>query len=361
MDDFATVTLAGSGLTRRPWVREAKREADYLQRFDAATLWLDAVWTGREVRLICPRLNNLRRAVTGAGFALDGRPVRARFRHYDRHCIVSLAAPAPGARVSVRIGDWQAEGPVSLPDPRFDGKNVLLTLSKNNDPGWIEDWARFHVHHHGAEAAVFVDNGSDYGPEVAEAALRRGGVEPLVLVTRRPFGPRGKKPFANAELFLQFAVLNAVRWRYLQGARAVLNCDVDELVMSPGGSVFDRAVHSRFGYVAFPGRWVYPAPEVQGQTCHGAHDHVDVPPKRCPDKWCMVPSGPLRGYEWRQHMLERLPLPKAFRQRGVWFYHCRAVTDGWKSPTRARGAAGTVPDPDLRAALEAAGLPMRSA
>ncbi|WP_425073869.1 hypothetical protein [Sagittula sp. S175] len=360
MQDFATLTLDGSGLARVPRVRDAFREEDYLERFDAATLWVDAVWRDGVVRLICPRLNNLRGAVAGALFALDGRAVRGRVRNYDRHSVVALRCHEAPARVSVEIGGWRGESMVHRADSGLDGCNVLVTLSKDNDPAWIEDWVRFHVVHHGAEAVVFVDNGSAYGAEVIRAAIARAGIAPemaRVLVTDLPYGPRGKKPYANSELFLQFCVLNAVRHRFLWNARAVLNCDIDELVFCEG-SIFDRAVESRFGYVAFPGYWVHPEPGFEGFPSHRTHGYREDPRRECPDKWCMVPSGPLRGFEWRQHRLERLPFPSWFRG-AAGFWHCRNVTNGWKLLKRTRVQEATVPDAALQQAV--AVLPQRDA
>lgn len=363
MSEFATLSLEGSGLLRQPRVPGAKRAEGYLGQFDATTLWLDAVWTGDRVILVCPRLNNLEPLVKRARFALDGRAVRPRFRRYDRHTLILLPARARPDRVSVRIGAWQGETAVHGPDTAMDGRNVLMTLSRDNDPAWIEDWARFHVHHHGADAALLVDNGSAvHGPEAIRAALQRAGLNRItVLATPLPYGPRGLPPFVNAELFLQTGVLNVLQYRFLRGARAVLNCDVDELVMTPGRSVFDMAVQSRLGYVSFPGRWVHLPPGEQGWPSHARHTHVDDPARRCPAKWCIVPSGSMAGFQWRAHRLERLPLRRLFHAGDAWFYHCRNITNGWKSLRRMRVKRGTVPDPQLCAALEAACLPKRPA
>jgi hypothetical protein len=274
--------------------------------------------------------------------------------------VVTLKSDAVPERVAVRIGEWRGESAVTVAESGLDGMNVLVTLSKDNDLAWIEDWARYHVAAHGAEACVFVDNGSEaYGAAEIEAALLRAGLKEVrVLVTPLPYGPRGKKPYANSELFLQFCVLNAVRHRFLWRARAVLNCDIDEMVYCEG-SVFDRAVDAAFGFVAFPGHWVHPEPGFEGYPSHAVHGYRDEPAKTCPDKWCMVPSGPLRGFEWRQHRLERLPMPSWFRGKGIGFWHCRNITNGWKLLKRTKVREKTVPDEGAQAAL--GGLPKRNA
>lgn len=364
MSDFATLSMTGSGLTRTPRVRPEKRAEGYLDRFDSDTLWLDAIWHDGHVILICPRLNSLDRQVTRARFTLDGGAATPKVKRYYRHTLIRLPAPQRPQKVAIQIGDWRGETRVNGPDHRLDKRNVLMTLSKDNHPDWIEDWGRFHIAHHGADAVLFVDNGSGtYGPDLIRAALDRAGFDDvIVLSTPLRYGPRGLPPFVNAELFLQTGVLNALQFRWLQGARAVLNCDVDELVMTPGQSVFDLACNSRSGFVRFPGRWVHPAPEDEGWSWHARHSHRDDPAKPCPPKWCVVPSGPLKGYQWRAHELERLPLAKRFRADGAWFYHCRNITNGWKSLKRTHVRdGGTVPDLELQAALTAAKLPRRSA
>ncbi len=361
--DFATLSLEGSGLERQSRVPPDKRAQGYADRFDATTLWLDAVWTGQEVVLVCPRLNNLWFTVTRAAFALDGRPVRARLRRYYRHTLIALKAPIRPDRVSVRIGDWVGEtGVHGPPTAGFAGRNVLMTLSKDNDPAWIEDWARFHVRHHGAQACLFVDNGSaEHGPEAIRPALERAGLSRSVILSAPlRYGPRGKPPFVNAELFLQTGVMNVLRLRFLKQARAVLNCDIDELVMTPGRTVFDLAVGSSRGFVQFPGRWVHPAPGSEGWSWHARHTHADSPARPCPPKWCIVPDGPLGRFQWRPHELEGLPLQRRFRAESAWFYHCRTITNGWKSQSRTGVNENTVPDEALIAALDAADLPRRA-
>lgn len=363
MSDFATLSLNGSGLIRTPRVRPAKRAEGYLDQFDATTLWLDAVWHDGALVLVCPRPNNLRSAISGARLTLDGAEVRPRFKRYYRHMLIRLPAAQRPKTVAIEIGGWRGETVVHGPDTCLDGRNVLMTLSKDNHPDWIEDWARFHIAQHGADAVLFVDNGSQtFGPDQIRPALERAGFDRIVLLsTPLRYGPRGLPPYLNAELFLQTGVLNTLQFRFLQGARAVLNCDVDELVMTPGRSVFDVTVDSRQGFASFPGRWVHPAPEAEGWSWHARHTHRDEPLKTCPPKWCIVPHGPLRGYQWRAHGLERLPFAGRFKTENAWFYHCRNITNGWKSLKRTTVRGGTVPEPELHAALAKAGLPQRSA
>lgn len=359
---FASLSLMGSGLARRPKVCASKRKEGYSAKFDSTTLWLDAVWCKDHVRLICPSFNNLDRHVRSAQFQLDGQDVQACFKAYKRHTVVRLPALSRPERVSVSMEGWIGETPVNQPRPDvFAGKKVLLTMSRNNDLDWIRDWVNFHVHHHRADTVLFIDNGSDaYSLSDVNETLRGTGIERFeVLHTPLPFGPRGIAPYANSELFLQTGVYNAAKWRFLSAARAVLTIDIDELVVCSNGSIFDAAVDSAFGYVEIPGHWVSPEPGRSGTCEHGYHGWRESPLRPCPRKWCMVPGGRLGGFEWRAHTLERLPFARAFVHQRANFFHCRSVTTCWKGPGRMSSKGTLVPDYKLRNALRNAGLGWR--
>lgn len=357
--DFATCSLAGSGLVRHSRIAKRYRPEGYDRDFDADTLWVDAIHVPPRVVLVCPRLNNLRGVLGAAQFTADGRPVIPRFREYKRHAIIEFDAPVAPARLSIRIGEWSAETPVHAMDREtFRDRDVLVTVSRDNDLRWIHDFARFHVRHQGIDGMLFIDNGSAaYGPLEIQATLRRAGVaQPVVLSTTLKYGPRGRKLYANSELFLQTCLLNIARLRSLSSARGVLNCDVDELVHSKGGTVFDLARRSRFGFVRFAGVWRFPSPGFQGRACHAAHVFGDPACEPCPPKWCLVPGGPFGRLQWRAHKLEPLPLSRLFVTQEAGFWHCRAVTTSWQGAGRLSSPPNTVPDPRMQAALERAGI-----
>jgi hypothetical protein len=297
----------------------------------------------------------MRRAV----FRVDGETVRARFRTFYRHEYIHLAAKGPRARVSVTLGDWTGETGVSADESaEFAGLNTLMMHSKNNDLDWIRDTVRFHVHHHGLQGVLLSDNGSTrYGTGDLAEAIRQGGATTVrVLSAPMPFGPRGKRPYANTELYLQTMLVNTHRLRFLRKARAVLSCDVDELVMSDRGSIFDQAVQSPLGFVRFKGDWRYMAPHTDHAPRHGAHRFGKPDEARCPTKWCLVPGGPMGRFCWSTHSLERMPLDALFISRQARFAHCRAITTGWKSMGRLETPEGTTPDTELAKALDDAGL-----
>ncbi|ETX15692.1 hypothetical protein OCH239_13870 [Roseivivax halodurans JCM 10272] len=345
--DFATCRLDRDGPRRRSRVAPRYRKDGYEEAFDDRTLWFDAIWQDGTVTLVCPRLNNLAAMVSKGAFALDGIATPTKIRTFYRHSLVLLRSPHPPARVSFASEAFRLETPVHEAMPgRFRNRNVIVTMSKDNELAWIEDFARFHAETQGAEGIVFIDNGSAlYGTRDIERVLDRTGLDPLVLCTGLPFGPRGRSPYGNTELFLQTCALNAVRLRYLRDARAVLCCDIDELVLGRTPvSIFDATWHSTFGLVRFGGEWRYaPHAPRNGIVRHDDHRFLAPGKSACPPKWCVRPSGPLGDLQWRPHILEGFAFNWAFRSRKFAFHHCRQITTGWKRETAAPEIARLVP------------------
>ncbi|MEC3860316.1 hypothetical protein VK792_03390 [Mesobacterium sp. TK19101] len=344
------------GMRRNSILRPRYHPDGYLERLDRDTFWYDAIWDAGRLTLVCPPFNNLRRRVRRARFQLDGRDVAlARLRRYRRHDLLEFVAPKTPARILVQIGDWQGESGISIAQTDlFAGLNSAFYLSKDNDLEWLVDHARYHKAMHGLQGLVAVDNGSSrYAPEEIEAALAPVGLERLVVLSAPfKFGPLGLTPYRNTEKYLQTAVGNMVRLRYLSRARAVLSCDVDELVYGKdGANVFDAAVTSRLGIVQVPGHWRLPDPEATPPFRHAHHTRVQVPPRDTPSKFCIVPQGPLRRFSWDVHNPERLPFFRRMTDDRFEMIHCRALTTGWKDPGRIAAPDGTVTDPLAEQAL----------
>ena len=128
----------------------------------------------------------------------------------------------------------------------------------------------------------------------------------------------------------------AVRQRHpslwLRQARAVLSCDIDELVISASGaSVFDRARASRLGVVSFPGYWRFCDPALEAPR-HA--DHVFARTDRakpCPTKYAWSPKGLLANWSLMTHCLESVPRRWVSGAPDLWFAHCHGITTRWKA------------------------------
>ena len=183
----------------------------------------------------------------------------------------------------------------------FRGRKVLLTKSKDNDLCWIYDWVHFFARKHGSDAVLFYDNTSTKYDisEVHETILSIPGIE-VAVVVRWPyqFGPVGSEAFTAHKGFLgtqlsQFGILEHARHRFLSLAEAVVNADVDELVLTKdNSSVFELVRRSDTGYLEYPGYWIESATESTSKDRrHFDFAHRSVAPAElAAPKWTLMPS-----------------------------------------------------------------------
>lgn len=310
------------------------------KRYDTATLFYGAVWLEdrQRLRVFAPKPLNLAAVLHGAEWGADDKPLpRPNLRRFKRYVMLDFPVADPVQRLTMTIGGWQANAVVEHPQPQnFAGRNVLYTMSQNNDLDWICDWVIYHHRMHGADAVVISDNGSTaYTAAALLDRLTALGVLKAVLVQSVPhiYGPSAQLcSRASSARFLQSAVANYVRDAWLREARAVLSCDVDELVISQSGkSVFDAARQARLGIVTFPGYWRFCDPSLD-HPCHG--DHVYQRPASaapCPTKYAYRPDGPLGRWSLMTHSLETFPRKWASAAPEFWFAHCHGISTGWKA------------------------------
>jgi hypothetical protein len=218
---------------------------------------------------------------------------------------------------------------------------------------------RFHVSAHGLDAVLIFDNGSTaYAPEELARAMAAVSGVAVAGVISAPFlyGGPIELPGRRVRLhFLQPALLNLARVEALSRARAVLGCDIDELVAPLAGvSVFDAAAARRLGYVRLAGQWVFPGPGAEAPAPHAAHRHRQEPPAVCGTKWAVRPGSLLaRLAGWRVHNVagalgNAVSVDPRFELR-----HCAGATTGWKPDSRRwRAWQAAVEDPALGAVLD---------
>lgn len=346
---LSPIALPLGSVCRRPPDRLPGHLTDvFAGNFDSRTLVYDAFFdrSCNAIRLICPKLLNLKKAVIQGGAILvdgiDCRPVLREFPRYDLlevHCSTQpkeVVLSAFGMIIPISLSEYSPEV--------FDGRRVLYTMSRDNRIEWIEDWARHHIDHHGADALLLVDNGSRLY-ELWELVERLEQIDGLatIRVLSAPFrfgpyfSPSQLNVFQRLRLgggsrfrFLQVAMLNLARIRFLSRAASVLSIDVDELVFSSDGeSVFSKAESSPAGMVQFRGDWYLPPVGLRNPT-HADHVFLRAGARRCPPKYCVSPLGPLGGRSWSVHTLD-LPLCAfPFHCSDLRYRHMRGITSNWK-------------------------------
>ncbi|KAJ56199.1 hypothetical protein ACMU_10630 [Actibacterium mucosum KCTC 23349] len=305
------------------------------RRFDFNTLIYDVFWTGKKVVIVCPKLRNFEPLLMQADLRLDREKVtKLKLRKRRRHDYVTIPCRRQPGTLSVDAGDVAFDLPVNNHQlDRFAGLNAHVNMLKNDDLEWIRDFARFTKRLHGMQAMVILDNGStDFAPDEICDALAPVGLD-AVEVLRFPF-PYGAEMHTN---FMQVSGMEVARQRLLSCARAVLVCDIDEMVYSNSGrSVFDAAVQSPIGFVSFPGLWRAPPPMAEGKPLHRDHVWISRENSRCSMKYCINPRGLMRSVSWDVHKPDFISIDKAFYSKDLGYFHCAAITTGWKSKDRTQ-------------------------
>ena len=334
----------------------AQRTENYVAKFDAHTLVYDAVEDARRISLFCPRLLNLWPLLRD-GLRLNGAPVRLRRRRYLRFERLDLPKGARGV-LTVEIDGMQLPLPVHpVATELFAGLDTMITMVKDTPAQWIVDWVNYHASAHGAQGLVLLDNGSN--PDLMqETVLRLEAETPLtriaVVSVPFPYGDRAGGRFVAPAKYLQVAMLNLMRARFLGQASGILSVDVDEFVQpmpssGPHRTIFDTARAHYTGCVSFLGKWAF-AQEASDPQPQRAHSHTD-PDRLCRNpKWCLVPGRLADRFVLAVHRPAG-PLFAFTRTSVAHYWHFQATTTGWKAPRFEMGTVGNL-DGDLAQALK---------
>lgn len=352
---YDPVVFPQGGPRRTPIIPPAARAPDHDQRYDYDTLFYGGVYLPDRQQVVFsgPKLRNFAPLLRAGRFAAEGAALaRPRVRRFRRHDEVTLRVSQPVSGLELSIGGHDLTCPVAAQDHWFDGLNCLYTMSRNNRLEWIADWLQHYVTHQSVQGVVLVDNGStDYGPDDLLDVMRAtpGLARGVVLSIPSRYGPHALKTPVGLAKFLQSGMMNLVRRQWLAGARAVICCDVDEVLVSDGQGICDAAVASRLGYATVPCLW-RAAPQADPKTVrHRDHTHRLDPESGTKEKYCIVPSGPLGRSTWDVHGVGGYWFNKICRPKGHVIYHCMDLNTGWRygTPRKSEGRP-TSPDPALQ-------------
>lgn len=223
----------------------------------------------------------------------------------------------------------------------FRGRKVLLTKSKDNDLDWIHDWVHFFAHMHGSDAVLFYDNASTRY-DISQLCKRISSVPGIevVVVVRWPykFGPVGSESFHGPQglpwdsNYSQYGILEHARHRFLGLAEAVVNADVDELIISKSHySVFEILGCSDTGYLEYPGYWIESATESVSDTrSHFDFEYRFAVPELSDPKWTVAPRRCPPDAQWGVHQISGMQADVLSSE--VSFRHFRAISTSWKYP-----------------------------
>jgi hypothetical protein len=322
------------------------RQPDYEDKYDFLTIFydcfasVDATWSV----FLGPPLLNLEPIVLPALPVAFGccSPADVSLRHLAActqlwlRTIENQVVLQPGVYQQVQINIQHNQSVL------FRGRKVLLTKSKDNDLHWIHDWVHFFARMHSSDAVLFYDNASTRYDisDIHEAISSVPGIE-VAVVIRWPykFGPVGSESSHGPQglpwdsTYSQFGILEHARHRFLALADAVVNADVDELILTKNNaSVFELVARSHSGYLEYPGYWIESATESAGDKRH----HFDflyrsaAPMEMSDAKWTVAPRRCSLDSQWWVHQVSAMQSDALSSE--VSFRHFRAISTNWKYP-----------------------------
>lgn len=319
-----------------------------MDRFESRALVYDCFWhaDGETVLLVGPPPMNLEPALRQAEYLAQPSGMRLRpTYHASLSTMITALTGAPAGTTGVRLclrGQVFDMAVQPNHSAELAGRRVLFTMSKDNELGWIAEWARWHARLHGADAIVFFDNGSTrYGTsEIEETLLGVAGIE-KVAVQSWPgrFGATDHALRINPywSHFLQISSMSAVLRRFGAEAAGLLNCDVDELAATHSGRpIYDLLAEARHGLVVFTGQWI------EAVATTGDHrSHLDFTQRRRdpadarsgPRKWVLDPK---RNWVRRLgvhpywHWVHGRPLFGKTMPADAFYRHFKGINTNWK-------------------------------
>jgi Glycosyltransferase family 92 len=368
-------TLPENSGYRRESARPIKRrQANFEAQFDAHTVFYDCFRVIKtQVMLIGPPLNRFE-GVLGS-LSIHSLPTGSQchyevdhmfttgFAHRQTHNLCRVVVEVPEEDTSLHLQSTAGETTLEIRPNAcevFRGRRVLFTLSKNNHPAWICDWMRFHRDLHNADAVLLYDNASTTSTASAllETMKLVSGFKVISVVSwPYKYGPQGVGWGTWDSAFSQDGAMEDARWRYLAHAHSVLNCDIDELVLSDDGSLFDIAAGSTTGCVRFSGRWVNALNKSNSGEItprHRESTYQLLPRWRwkgfrpkdvrlCPTKWVVAPNRcPANGH-WSVHEIVGMRARK-MKDDATYYRHFSQINTNWKNNRKDLEISDRVPN-----------------
>ncbi|WP_415952131.1 capsule biosynthesis protein CapZ [Streptomyces sp. KLOTTS4A1] len=328
---------SGSPLRRDPPRDPADRQADYLEKFDARTLFYDAFRHGDDVWLSGPPLNNLRADLEAADWQVDGVDVGAAvsLRDWGRTQRSRIVGAGAGRHLNLSVGEEKFRSVIAPDDSElFADQRTIITKSKDNDLVWIKDFLRYYHIVHGVTGVVFYDNDSTRytARDVADAIASVDGITTAVIIPwNYPWGPNAGPNKVWDSDYCQYSLLEHGRFRYLSKAAGVISADIDELVLTDDArSVFAHAAESETGAVTYAGHWIAKATtkELSPLRQRRFVDYRHRAPGTTTVKWTVLPGmQDDHTTQWRVHGVVGAGAEHSER---IHHRHYQGVNNGWK-------------------------------
>ena len=334
-----------SSWRRRPLAPQRNRSSAFWEAFEDRAVFYDCFWSdgNGSVLLVGPPPLNLQPMFDTLIFTAGGKLLTP--THYpsrSTHIIELHGVPDDAAYVEAASSGLDLSLPIRPnASSHFTGRNLVVTMNKDNDLVWVKDWALWHAKVHKADAFLVFDNGSSRysNTQLAEALSSVDGVK-IVAVLDWPhrYGRKDPAIFNRPHYphFLQVSSLNVALRRFGSRAAGLLNCDIDELTGTNGrGSAFEQVAASPQGLIMLKGRWVEPYDTDKSPLAHLRNRYTSRNPFRsiCASKWILDPSQDWISSPAAKPSVHRIyDVPKSIGRNAptLPFWHFRAIGTNWK-------------------------------
>jgi hypothetical protein len=287
----------------------------------------------------------------------------ANARSVGNGLIVNLAHE--GEAPAVKVNGEERRLPLEPQElDTFAALNVMLAVRNGETAQATLEWLRYHAAQHNLQGAVILDRaepGKDtaYLEELEAGASVIAGLKQVMVVrVDAPLGaldlPAEAHPYNAPDApgkdrmdipppspwdspLAELQLIEMIRYRWLNSARAVALLDISDLVMQIKGkgtkwrTLFDMAVKSTSGVVTLVGQHCYPWRVRNDEPVrHGDHICVQFDAAKLRRRWVVAPQKTGPDVVWR---LIRVVGAKPEADEWVKFYRCM----GLRHPTDTVG------------------------
>lgn len=293
---------------RKPPRPAEDQQPNYLERFDFHGIFSDVFSYEGSVIAVGPPYLNLRNLLDDSQFFVNGAThiehEAVQFDELDRTSRTTFNLPSSGNSITtaeiltLKCNTLELQCKVGKNHHQvFAGRNVLLTMNRDNSLENIVDWVTINVVANEIDAVVIYDNRSELysKSELLQAIANVPGVEVAYVVDwPHPYGPTAYRKQLWDSDFGQYTAWEHARWRFLSRANSVTPCDVDEIPLTEDGSpCWHHAHQSNDGVFYYRMRDIEPAP-LDTLTSSRVRRHSDYrfynPDKVGSFKYTYVPS-----------------------------------------------------------------------
>ncbi len=296
----------------------------------------------------------------------------AEMRQIGGGAMIRLPA-SPDALLPLRAGGTMAFSPSPDETALFAGLNVQLACRTVEPAETVAEGLAYHARHHGLQAALIInrappDDQAGFADALAVAladlSLRVVVIDSPVPLGQPDTGPeshpflapdapgkdRMDRPLPDAWLspLAEAAIFEAMKWRFLARARAVLCLDVCDILdqrAAGAPTAFDLCLKARRGVILLVGRRIYPWRVRPGRPARFG-DHICRPfdSRRGMARWGAAPERAGLDNTWRAH---RVAYAKPDPGLVVPFWRAMAIRVPDTAPAALVPKTALVEDPAL--------------